>query len=83
MTSLSKKKSEAREELVEAVKARASSERVAERKRKALFRTMERARREGMLSYKQIAEIVGVSTVRVAQVLNEVRKANPELSEED
>jgi hypothetical protein len=79
MTTTKEKRVSAEKELRRLAGERDRAERTAQRKRKALFAAMERAQTEGGVPYRRIAEVCGVSEVRVCQILAEVRKAGVEV----
>lgn len=73
MTKIKDKRDAARKELAAKTDERHRADRVADRKRKAQFACMERSQRNG-LTYREIGTIVGVSDVRVSQILTRIRK---------
>jgi hypothetical protein len=73
-TTIKDKRSAAERELKMRMKERSKAEATAARKRRALFVAMDRAQSDGALSYRRIAEVCGITSVRVGQILAEVRK---------
>lgn len=68
------RKEKAIERLSLAAESRNQAEARAAKRRAKLFRLMHREQSAGNLTYREISEIVGLSEIRVAQILREERE---------